>query len=127
VTSSADRFAFSQLSASCQQTLFGFALNPDVSACLNTPYIINNVINSTSAKNDPIGAAKGYLDGMCSSGFCSDSLIQTVLQNATAGCAEDLQHMASMGMYVNTTVTTSELSVIDAGYKTAREIACLKK
>jgi hypothetical protein len=94
---------------------------------MNTPYIANNVLNQTNAKNDPVGTAKGYLDGLCSSGYCSNATIQAVIQNTTAGCAQDLDGLAQMGIHVNATITTDDMAAIQAGYLTARNIACLKE
>jgi hypothetical protein len=118
-----DRAQSTQLTQSCKTALLNVAIHPEASSCLNTQGIMNSVLDSKKAQEDPMGTLKTWSEGMCASGWCSNQTLTDVAKNLTSGCAEDMGALtAATAVYLNL-----GLSHMLEVYPTARKIACLKE
>ncbi|KAI6157531.1 hypothetical protein BKA82DRAFT_4058114 [Pisolithus tinctorius] len=112
-------FAVAQsISSQCSSTLVTIAGSPD-SACLNPSGIVQ--IALTNSNSSIIPAVDSWLTGLCALGPCSNSSLQAVATNLTAGCSSEL---ASLGLTPNG--STNLTVYLEEAYPTLRQVLCLK-
>ncbi|KAI6046012.1 hypothetical protein EDC04DRAFT_1861055 [Pisolithus marmoratus] len=112
-------FAAAQsISSQCSSTLVSVAGSPD-SSCLNPNGIVQ--IALTNPNSSVVPAVDSWLTGLCALGPCSNSSLQAVLTNITAGCPAEL---ASLGLTNNGSTNLTEY--LEEAYPTLRQIGCLK-
>lgn len=112
-------FAAAQsISSGCTSALVSIAGSPD-SACLNPSALVQLVLTNSTTSIVPV--INTWLTGLCALGPCSNSSLQAVFTNLTAGCPTELQ---ALGLSTNN--SESSVTQFQAAYPTARQILCLK-
>jgi len=100
------------VSSNCQNTLKGLIASPDA-ACLNPSAILSFVVGAEKSITKTIDT---WLSGVCSQGSCTDATLQSVVQNITSGCAQDL----------GSAPVDQIVSIVQKAYPTVRKMVCLK-
>ncbi|KAJ7924936.1 hypothetical protein B0H13DRAFT_1976798 [Mycena leptocephala] len=100
------------LSTGCIDSLKAILASPEA-ACLNPSSLLSFFVGSDQSVPDTVN---NWLTGLCSTGFCSNDTLATVVSNVTSGCASDF------GGGIPETVT----QIVQEVYPTARSIMCLK-
>jgi len=102
------------LSTDCTNS-FKSVLGSPEAACLNPSALLSFFVGTQKSVPETVDA---WLSGLCSTGFCSNDTLATVVTNITTGCQSDFG--AAGG--VPETVT----QIVQEVYPTARSIMCLK-
>ncbi|KIM69099.1 hypothetical protein SCLCIDRAFT_1208527 [Scleroderma citrinum Foug A] len=111
-------FAAAQsISSGCTSALVSIAGSPD-SACLNPSALVQLVLTNSSTSVVPV--IDTWLTGLCALGPCSNSSLQAVFTNLTAGCPTELQ---ALGLPTN---NSNSVTYLQAAYPTIRQVLCLK-
>jgi hypothetical protein len=112
------------LPESCKTALLNIALNPEASSCLNTPVIMNTVLDIKQAGIDPVATLNTYISGMCNSGMCSNQTLTDIVKNVTAGCSG---YALDYGFDIAGEAMDLNIALVLEAYPTARNVACLKE
>lgn len=107
------------VSSSCKAALKGLLLAPEAQ-CLNTGAFLSI---AASGNVDVPAIANSWLTGLCSLGSCSSASLASIVNNVTAGCAEDAQTL----LRVDISDTALVQSYVAQYYPSVRQIACLKE
>jgi len=107
------------LSQGCEDSVKGLLTSPDA-ACLNPTALLSFVLGSSSGSVP--ATINTWLNGICSSGSCTNQSISNVVTNLTSGCSAEL---ASVGVSTSS-IQSDVISIAQQVYPTVREIACLK-
>ncbi|KAJ7594409.1 hypothetical protein C8J56DRAFT_854591 [Mycena floridula] len=106
------------ISPGCTDTLTSLLTSPDA-ACLNPGAFLSLAISSQQASiPDTINT---WLNGVCSTGSCSNASLTAVVNELVTGCSSDL---ATFGLSSGS--TDEIVSLVLQVYPTVREVACLK-
>ncbi|THV02374.1 hypothetical protein K435DRAFT_963108 [Dendrothele bispora CBS 962.96] len=106
------------LTSSCQDSLRGLLTNEDA-ACLNVLSIASSALQDGGSV---INAVDSWLNGMCSTGACSDINIANLITNVTTGCNDDL---ANLGLSA-TEISSNVINIAQKVYPVVRQGMCLK-
>ncbi|THH07016.1 hypothetical protein EW145_g3666 [Phellinidium pouzarii] len=107
------------LSQGCQSTLVNLALSSEAS-CLNVAGLAPLV--TASSNTSLVGPVNNWLAGACAQDLCSNQSLSDIVTNITSGCSSDLSPLG-----FSNSSTPDVISVVQQGYPTVREIACLKE
>jgi len=91
--------------------------SPDA-ACLNPASFLPLVIGASTSVPNTIN---NWVQGVCSTGSCTNATLASIITNVTASCSADLQAFGFTSDDVQEVIT-----VVQAAYPTVREAACLK-
>jgi len=107
------------LSSSCTDTLKDFLTSPDA-ACLNPSAFLSFAISSSSQQSIP-DLINTWLNGVCTTGSCTNDTLAAVVTKFMTGCSQDLASFGASG------VSSDEvISIVQQVYPTARKVVCLK-
>ncbi|KAK7472754.1 hypothetical protein VKT23_000864 [Stygiomarasmius scandens] len=106
------------LTSSCQNSLKGLLTNEDA-ACLNVLSIASFALQDGGS---PLNAVDAWLNGMCSTGACSDENISRLITNVTSGCSDDL---ANFGLSASD-ISSNVINIAQQVYPVVRQGLCLK-
>lgn len=107
------------LSSTCTDTLKDFLTSPDA-ACLNPSAFLSFAISSSSQQSIP-DLINTWLNGICTTGSCTNDTLAAVVSKLMAGCSQDLASFGASGVSSNEII-----SVVQQVYPTARKVVCLK-
>jgi hypothetical protein len=88
--------------------------------CLNAGAFISI---AASGNIDVPAIANKWLTGLCSLGSCSTASMTAIVQNVTAGCAQDVQ--SAFGVDISDPSVV--LPYVEQYYPSVRQIACLEE
>ncbi|KAF7361789.1 hypothetical protein MVEN_00523100 [Mycena venus] len=102
------------LSTDCMNSFKAVIASPDA-ACLNPSSLLSFFVGNQQSVPDTVN---NWLSGLCSTGFCSNDTLATVVNNITTGCQKDFGLSGG--------VPDTVVQIVQEVYPTARSIMCLK-
>ncbi|KAF9474544.1 hypothetical protein BDN70DRAFT_884686 [Pholiota conissans] len=115
---SAQDSILSTLSTTCVSALKGLLVAPEAQ-CLNAGAFLSI---AASGNIDVPSIATKWLTGLCATGSCSTASLTTIVQNVTAGCAQDVKTAFNIDISDPSVI----LPYVEQYYPSVRQIACLK-
>ncbi|KAG5734906.1 hypothetical protein E4T56_gene13910 [Termitomyces sp. T112] len=105
-------------SIGCMNSLMAIGQDPAAHTCLKPAQLLTVMIGAGNGPESVIGYLDTWLESMCGAPACSDDTLIAVLSNLTTSCSDEFGLSSSR---IQQTIAT-----VKAGYKTVREVACLK-
>ncbi|KAJ7581326.1 hypothetical protein C8J56DRAFT_1168830 [Mycena floridula] len=115
--------AAQSVSTDCQNTLLAVAASPEA-ACLNPSVLMNFALAANTTQPsfaDIMSMMNTWLNGICTTGACTDDNLATVFNKISSGCNQDT---TSNG--VSTTDVASAVQQVTQVYPTVRKVMCLR-
>ncbi|KAG6864688.1 hypothetical protein C0991_007899, partial [Blastosporella zonata] len=107
-------------SIGCMKSLMLIGQNSEASTCLKPAQLFPVMVGAGNGPESVIGYLDTWLGSMCGAPACSDNLLYEVLTNLTRDCSEEF------GLGGPAAQVTQTIATLQAGYQTARKVACLK-
>ncbi|KAG6915760.1 hypothetical protein DXG01_009997 [Tephrocybe rancida] len=110
----------SSYSIGCMNSLLAIGQNAEAQTCLKPAQLLPVLIGAGNGPESVIGYMDTWLGSMCGAPACSDDTLYLVLNNLTRDCSDEF------GLGGTAPEMQKTIATLQAGYKTARKVACLK-